>query len=325
MGRLWNTRIAAALSGVAASALMVAVPAHAYKVNDNLEVNGKVFTDWTSIEDDDEGSGFHFTRAYYETRYHADADNMVRITLDQKEPDTTVFVKYAYWQHQLGGGHKIKVGQTHTPLVDYLQTKMWGHRYVAKTFTDAVKAQTSADLGVAVLGKVGENFEYDVSIMNGEGYTKTTDGNGYALRGRVEGKANGFHVGLFGHTESRRGGTKDYDPTREVLYAFYDNGQVRAGGQYLMADDGSGGSTFNDGTGYNVLVNVKLPTGETKSEAFARYDSVDPMDTGTDETLTVVGVEFEVAKGVKFAPNVQISDDGTTSVTTYGVNGQLKF
>jgi hypothetical protein len=313
----------AAAVAVLTAGLLGAGPAQAYDVNDKLEINGKGFVDWTQAEDDAD-SGFHFTRAYYEMRYHSDADNMIRFTLDQKEPDTTVFVKYVYWQHKMGD-HKIKVGQTHTPLVDYLQTHMWGHRYVAKTFTDDVKAATSADLGVAVLGKVGDNFEYDVSVMNGEGYTKTTDGNGYALRGRIEGKASGFHVGLYGHTETERGGTANYDPTRELVYAYYDNGTVRAGGQYLMADDGSGGSTFNDGTGYNVLVNVKLPTGEHKSEAFARYDSIDPMDTGTDTTLTIAGVEIEAAKGVMFAPNVQVRDDGTTSETTWGVNGQIKF
>lgn len=335
-----KTAIATAVGSLTAG-LMAATPAYAYKVSDNLEVNGIVFANAISVDGnadsaaDDAASGFHFDRAYLETRYKPTGMDMIRITLDQKtsnsDADATkdgkVFVKYAYWQHKYSDAAVLKVGQNHTPLVDYLQNEMWRHRYVAKTFTDAVGAQTSSDLGVSLYGSGGEMFDYYVSVMNGEGYQKNPNGAGYAVMGRAEVHSGGAHLGLFAHSESKRNGVDKYDPQRQVVYGWWENDTVQIGGQYLMADDGDGGSTFKDGTGYNVLANVKLPFGN-KTTAFARYDTIDKLDNGTDATLTIVGVEFEAAPGVMLAPNIQTADSGISGaddVTTIGIHGQFKF
>ena len=338
MGAKRSLRPLAALSGVAAVLAVGTTPAYAYHATDKLDVNGKVFANVISQSGaatsaaDDAASGFHFDRAYFELRYKPDADNMVRITLDQKAPDGSVFVKYAYWQHKFNDAATLKAGQNHTPLVDYLQTDMWRHRYVQKTYTDFWGAETSSDLGVSVFGNGGESFDYYVSLMNGEGYTHTPNGAGYALEGRAEYHTNGLHVGLYGHSESKRNGTDNYDPTREVVYAWWENDTFQVGGQYMMADDGdyadtpagAAAGTFNSGKGYNILANVKLPMGK-KTTAFVRYDTIDKRDTGTDQTLTIAGVEFEVAPGVMLAPAVQSEDDGTDTITDIGVWGQYKF
>ena len=324
MNHFRKTAIAAAVGGLAAG-FLVGSPAYAHKVNDKLEVNAKVFANAISVDGnatsaaDDAASGFHFDRAYVETRYHADDNNMVRITLDQKAPDGKVFVKYAYWQHKFANGVKTKVGQNHTPLVDHLENEMWGHRYVQKTFTDAVGAQTSSDLGVSVLGDIGDQFEYHLSVMNGEG--------GYSIAGRAEFHTGGVHVGVFGHSESDRSGISGYDPEREVVYAWWQNDQFRVGGQYLMADDSLASKPFDSGNGYNILANAKLPMGR-KTTAFARYDTIDKKDNGTDATLTIVGVESEFAPGVMLALDYQSADPGTTNsdtVNTIGVHGQFKY
>jgi hypothetical protein len=65
-----------------------------------------------------------------------------------------------------------------------------------------------------------------------------------------------------------------------------------------------------------------------KTTIFARYDSMDEMDTGNDHTLTIAGIEFEAAKGVMLAVDYQSDDPGTTgskSVDMIGVHGQFKF
>ena len=328
-----KTAITTAVGSLAAG-LLAATPAYAYKVNDNLELNATVFANALSVDgnppsaQDDAASGFHFDRAYFETRYHADENNMVRVTLDQKAPDGSVFVKYAYWQHKFNSDVAMKVGQNHTPLVDYLQTKLWGHRYVQKTYTDFIGAQTSSDIGVSVFGKAGDSFDYYVSLMNGEGYTHTPNGAGYSIAGRAEYHTGGIHVGLFAQSESDHNGVSGYDPERQEIYAWWENDQVRIGGQYLMADDGNASNPFNDGKGFNVLANVKIPTMGSKTAAFVRYDSIDYKDTGNDQTLTIVGVEFEAAPHVMLAPNVQVLDPGTPgsdTVTSIGINGQFKI
>jgi len=340
-----SLRPLAALSGVAAALAVGTTPAYAYHATDKhatdkLDVNGKVFANVVSQSGaatsaaDDAASGFHFDRAYFELRYKPDADDMIRITLDQKSPDaksntssstTGVFVKYAYWQHKFNDAVTLKAGQNHTPLVDYLQTEMWRHRYVQKTYTDYWGAQTSSDLGVSLLGKFGGNFEYYASLMNGEGYTNPTNGAGYALQARVEYHTNGLHVGLYGQSETKHNGVDNYDPSRAVVYAWWENDTIEVGGQYMTADDGSApGASFDKGKGYNVLANFKLPMGK-KTTAFVRYDTIDPMDTGTDQTLTIAGVEFEAAPGVMLAPNFQSADNGTDTINTVGIHGQYKF
>jgi len=328
-----RTAIATAVASLA-TGLLAATPAYAVKVNDNLEVNGKVFANFISVDgnatsaEDDAASGFHFDRAYFEVRGKLTPEDMVRITLDQKAPDGQVFVKYAYWQHKYSDAFSIKAGQNHTPLVDYIQTEMWGHRYVQKTFSDYYGAETSSDLGVSALGKGGDNFDYYVSVMNGEGYTHTPNGAGYALMGRVEWHAAGAHVGLFGHSETDRDGIDGYDPTRAEIYAWWENKAFMFGGQYLTADDGDAATKFKDGTGYNVLTNIKVPAMGDKTTVFLRYDSMDEKDTGDDHTLTIAGIEFEAAKGVMLAVDYQSDDKGTTgskSVDTIGLHSQFKF
>lgn len=334
-----KTAIATTVGSILAG-LLAATPAHAVKVNDNLEVKGKVFANFISVdgnatsEEDDADSGFHFDRAYFEVRGKLTEEDMVRITLDQKAADDKVFVKYAYWQHKYSDAFKIKVGQNHTPLVDYLQSKMWGRRYVAKTFTDNVKAQTSSDLGVSALGKASDSFDYYVSVMNGEGYTKDPNGAGYAVMGRAEFHTGGLHVGLFAHSETDRNGVDGYDPERAVVYAWWENDMFQIGGQYLTADDGdddvflAGDSTFNDGEGYNVLANIKMPGMGDKTTLFVRYDTMDATDSGDDHTLTIAGIEFEAAKGVMMAFDYQSDDsgvDGEDSVDTIGIHSQFKF
>lgn len=336
----------AVTSGLWFSGLFMASPAYAVKVNDTLSVNAKVFANFSDIsgnaddagfpdtglsgsQKDDAASSFHFDRAYFEIRGKTSEADMIRITLDQKAADKQVFVKYAYWQHRYTPALTIKAGQNHTPLVDYLQSKMWGHRYVQKTFTDYYGAQTSSDLGVSALGDFGKHFSYYVSLMNGEGYTHTTDGAGYALMGRFEWHTSGFHIGVFGHSETDHKGIANYDPTRAEVYAWWKNDFVQIGGQYLSADDGSSSQgKFNNAKGYNILANVRLPSLGRHTVAFLRYDSMDEKDNGDNHTLAIAGVEFRAAKGVKLAVDYQADDKGTTAsktLRTIALHGQFKF
>lgn len=342
MGRIsWKTRGAAILSAAAAAALIGTTPAHAYKINDELELKGLAFVNFTSVDGnpadpgppaltgsqvDDAASGFHVDRGYFEMRYHPEEKTTYRITMDTKGADQDYFIKYAYAQIKIAGenSHYIKFGLHHTPTVDYYQSDIWQHRYVAKTFVDDVGAYTSSDLGVSFLGEVADMFNYYISLMNGEGYDKTTNGAGYAVEGRVEVKMAGARVGLHGQSESKRNGTDSYDPTRSGVYAAYFGPWGDAAAEYLMADDGDAATSFKDGTGYSGLVNVNLPVGK-KSKAFARYDSIDKMDTGTDETLTIVGVETEANKNVMVAVDYQSRDDGTDTINTIAVHAQVKI
>ncbi len=343
MGRFtWMTRAAAVAAGTAAALAIGTTPAHAYKLaNGEVELKGLAFVNFTSVDGnpadpgppaltgsqvDDAASGFHVDRGYFEMRYHPEKSTTYRITLDTKGPDQDYFIKYAYAQIKIAGenSHYIKFGLNHTPTVDYYQSDIWQHRYVAKTFVDDVGAYTSSDLGVSFLGEVADMVSYYVSLMNGEGYDKTPNGAGYAIEGRVEVHAAGARVGVHGQSESKRNGVDGYDPTREGVYAAYFGPWGNAAAEYLMADDGDAATSFNDGTGYSGLVNVNLPVGNN-SKAFARYDSIDKKDTGTDQTLTIVGVETEANKNVMVAVDYQSRDTGTDTINTVAVHAQIKI
>ncbi len=140
-----------------AGAAVTATPAHAYKVDDTLELKVKVFARWLEVQNDPAASGMQLHRAYVEARKHLDTDDMIRVTLDQKSDDSKMFVKYAYWQHVLPIGAKVKLGLHHTPLVDYDNNTMWGYRFVAKAFTDQWKAQTSSDSGISLTGTLADD------------------------------------------------------------------------------------------------------------------------------------------------------------------------
>jgi len=323
--------IRTAAAGLAAGVLMVAAPAHAYKVDDSLELKVKLFVDWTLSAPDQMGNdseaGFHNTRNYVEVRKHLETGDLIRVTLDTKNTDKNTQLKYAYWQHKLNHNNKIKVGLHHTPLVDYYQNHIWGHRYVAKTFTDNVKAQTSSDGGVSLIGKAADGLvHYHLSILNGEGYGHTMDGNGYAYAGRVELDTSGVKVGAFGYVEDnhlKSNGSLIANRERYLGYLSYKNDMFQVSGQYLTAND-SDASHFDEATGYNVVANVKLPVGN-KAVAFARYDTIDRKNNSVDETLLVAGVEFEAAKGVTLAPTYKSKDNGTQTDDIVAVYGRFKF
>lgn len=332
----WKTRTAAVLSAAAAAALVGTAPAYAYKLDEGaLELNALGFVNMISVSGnatsaaDDAATGAHFERAYFEARYHPEKSDTYRITLDSKNNGDDVFVKYIYGQVQYAEGQSVKFGLGQTPVIDYYENEVWGRRYVAKTFVDNVGAYSSSDLGISFLGEVAKMFSYYVSVVNGEGYNNTTaangaDGAGISFQGRLEVKAGPARVGVHGLSETSRNGVDGYDPTREGVYVDVVGGWGNFAAEYLMADDGDAATSFDGGTGYSALANVNLPMG-TKSQAFARYDSIDAKDTGTDNTLAILGVETEAKKNLMVAVDVQSNDNGTDTITTVGVHAQVKI
>lgn len=332
MGRFsWKNRAAAIGAGAVAAVLVGTGPAHAYKLDQGmLELKGLAFVNFTSLDTgnsaaDDAGSGFHLDRAYFEMRLHPEQTTTYRITYDTKGVDQDALVKYAYVQIEYADGQSVKAGLNHTPVVDYYQTYVWGHRYVAKTFVDDAGLYTSSDLGVSFLGRVAEVVNYYVSIMNGEGYDKTSNGAGFAIAGRVEGTFGPAKVGIHGHTETDRNGTDGYDPMRAGIYVNVDGTWGNAAAEAVMADDGDAATTFKDGTGYSALVNVNIPAGN-ESQGFLRYDSMELTDSDPDPTtLIIVGAETEVHKNILVAVDFQQRDDGTDDVTQIGLHAQVKI
>jgi hypothetical protein len=337
MGRIsWKTRAAVVLATAATAALVGAAPAYAYKLADGeLEVKALGFLDFMSVNGnatsaaDDAASGFHFSRAYAEFRYHPVKTTTYRLTMDSKGNNDDNFVKYLYGQIQYAEGQSVKFGLGQTPVIDYYENDVWGHRYIAKTFVDDIGAMPSSDLGVSFLGDAAGMVSYQVSFMNGEGYNNTTgagsNGAGYAIEGRVEVHAAGAHLGVHGTSNQNLNGDNTLDRQIEGVYAIYGDGWGNVAAQYLAVDDGDNITTFNSGKGFNVLVNGNIPAGDN-TKGFVRYDSMKYHDSDPDPvTKLIVGVETDVQKGCKVAAAYTTVDPGGTadSINTIGVYAQL--
>jgi len=51
-----------------------------------------------------------------------------------------------------------------------IQEKIWGHRYILKSFQDEYKFESSADIGISLAYKINEIISIDAILINGEGY-----------------------------------------------------------------------------------------------------------------------------------------------------------
>lgn len=341
-------RLQAILAGIVALAgitVLAAQPAHAIKINENWDLNGKFFADFTLAETDPD-SGFHNRRNYVMLKGNLDADTRFQVTLDQRSEAETVFVKHAFIDRNIGGGMHAHAGLVGTPYVPWDEKNGWGYRFVEKSFTDYWKLLSSADQGVSLLGNVGQGkggFVYHVSLLNGEGYQNTPDGEGFALQGRIGFEIENMLIGGFAHQESDRSGTLGYDPFRVGGYLVAQMPGFRIGGQYVRMDDGLAGEPYDNDDGFNVQGRFKLPVG-SDTWLFARYDTVDVTAPGSGDAptprtgstfkvgtndLLIVGVAFPVGTGVTLAPNIKRVDAVTGPTTdteqVIGVHAQVLF
>lgn len=325
----------AGLAALAAT-MLLAGPAHAIKLAEGWDLNGKFFADF-SLAENDPDSGFHLKRTYVMLKGALAPDLLFRLTLDQRYEDDRVFVKHAYLDKAFAQELHLQGGLIGTPYVPWDEKNFWGYRFVEKSFTDYWGLQSSADLGVGLIGEVGrQNLSYHVTVTNGEGYQNTPDGEGFAATGRLAAGVQGVQVGGFIHLESDRNGTPGYDPFRLGGYLYVETSQFRVGGQYVAMDDAIPAGVYDHDYGINVQGRFKLPMG-TDTWLFARYDRVDVTNPpgffqqGKNDLL-IAGVSFDAGHGLTIAPNIKRFDAArpgppptTDTEMVVGVHVQLTF
>lgn len=324
---------AVALGAAALATALATAPAHAYQIADGLELTGLFFGDATYSETDAK-SGFHNKRNYVTLKSTLRQDATFRLTLDQNDEAGKVFVKYAYLEKRFTNGMAVYAGQVETPMAPWDNGGFWGYRFVEKCFTQYWGVLTTADLGVALKGRLmKDQVFYHVALLNGEGYQGTPDGNGFALTGQVGAEVKGVHFGGYFHEERDRADVNHYNPSREGLYGFWEDPTIRVGGQVMVADDGSAfgtgagttaGAKFDGARGWNVQGRVKLPA-KQEVWAFGRYDQIKEGNTG-HKFLAIAGVSTNVLPGLTVAPNLRLEDTGSSAIgteTTVAVNAQL--
>ena len=124
-------------------------------------------------------SAFELVRAYLGYEHFLNPDFSARLTLDIGSPDDVSpfsrLRRYAYFKFAYGQYKKenltLQFGLIGT-LQYKLQENLWERRYMRKAFADEFKLGPSADLGAQAVYKFSNAFEADLTIMNGEGFTR---------------------------------------------------------------------------------------------------------------------------------------------------------
>ena len=183
------------------------------------------------------------------------------------------------------------------------QEKFWGRRYVMKSFQDEYKFGSSADLGAALEWNPTKVFSLDAIIVNGEGYKKLQTERGllYGVGITVQ-PVNGLMVRVYGDLNQR---PDDGTPQKTLnTMAGYKNDSfsLAVEGNFLYDKDGT---KEKNQSGLSAYASIKAG----KCDIFARYDlltSKNDWNKSKDGNLALLGVDFNICKYVKVAPNFKV-------------------
>jgi len=293
----------------------------------------KLFTNFhTTFKDSKSFSQFQLTRAYFGYSYDFSRNWSGKVLLDVGDPGVGKFKASAYLKNAYFKYKKDKLTASFGLIglnQFHLSEKTWGNRYIYKSFQDAHKFNSSADLGVSLGYKFTDFISADVTITNGEGYKQIQKDSifRYAIGTTIKPIENvtaRFYADVTGKKTKQ-----------ESFSAFlsYDNKKLMLAGEYNFQKNHK---LLESGDLYGYSFFSSYKTGK-KLKLFARYDILksatlkgmnDPWNLSKNGQYIVAGLEYAPIKGVKLSPNIRnwTSDDQTQSnrVTVF-LNCEIKF
>ena len=286
----------------------------------------------TSFNKSGSSPAFEITRAYLGYEYFFSKNISSRINIDVADPGAgelqmTAFIKNAYLQYK-NNGFSARLGMIGVDQYN-LQEKLWGHRYIYKSFQDEYKFGPSADLGAAFEYSPSEIISFDFSILNGEGYKKIeSDSTLKTTFGLTLRPLRGLE--LRGYFDRMK---KDYAQTSFALFAGYTINKFKAGAEYNIQKN-HGMINQQDFYGISVYSSLALPG---KFSVFARYDylssedwpdSEGPWNESNDGQAFIAGFEYSPVQGVRIAPSYigwLPSENENPMTSTIALNFEIKF
>ena len=239
----------------------------------------------------------------------------------------TAFLKNAFVQYKKDN-FSARFGMIGTDAFN-LQEKVWGYRYIYKSFQDEYGFNPSADIGAALQYSPADFISFDVSVLNGEGYKKIqSDSTFKTTFGITINPSKGFVLRAYYDMMDH-----NYNQSTIALFAGYTGNKIRAGIEYNNQQN-HGMLHNHDLSGISAYTSVSVAD---KFSVFARYDNLwsstlagesDPWNYGSDGQLFMAGFDYSPVKGVKIAPNFQgwSPADNTKSFTsTLALNFEVKF
>lgn len=303
-----------------------------------FQPNGKpvalLFTNFHStVNDGNSQSAFENTRAYLGYEYNFSPNFYAKIVFDVGNPkdggghEMSAYLKNAYMEYK-EGNLKFYFGLISTTQFK-VSEKLWGNRYMMKSYQDEYKFNSSADLGFNIDYKIADFISADFSVINGEGYKKVQ-----------------------GDSLLRYGAGVTLKPVKNILARVYvdqtgDEVKQKSFATLLAYTDGK----FTMAGEYNYQSNYKMLDGQDhygtsvytwyKPKAgwkiYGRYDDLNSKKLRGESTawniekdgqLWIAGVEYSPVKGVKVSPNYRLfSPDlaGSKNTSYLYLNFELKF
>ena len=293
----------------------------------------KIFSNYhTTFSDGESASAFELTRVYLGYEYNFNENFSAKANIDVADPgvgglEMTAYVKNAYLKYK-ATNFTVNFGLISTTQFK-LQEHAWGYRYIEKSFQDAYKFNSSADLGVSVAYKFSDAISADVILVNGEGYKKLQGDS--AMR-------TGFGVTI----------TPVKQLTGRVYYDFISKDNTQSS---LATFVGYTAADFSVGAEYNQQFNAGFKDdrelsgmsfygtvkASSKVKLYARFDNLysntvagssNDWNLSKDGQLYLVGLEYAPVKGVKLAPNFRgwnPADDNNKFSTSLFLNCEIKF
>ncbi|MCB0805731.1 MAG: hypothetical protein KDC05_08015 [Bacteroidales bacterium] len=278
-------------------------------------VYGRIFSNFHSeLNAGDNASAFEIKRAYFGYKRQLSNYFSANVKLDIGSPEDlsefSLIRRYAYFKNALLKYERKKL-EINFGIIDMLHFKLqetyWAHRYIEKSYADAYRFGFSADLGASAEYHVTDWFSVDITLSNGEGYTRLqTDNTFKTAAGMVIYPGYNFVTRLY----------YDYADKSEVMstasaflgYKLED--RFIAGAEYHLRtnDDFTENQQRYGYSAYFSWFFVK------KWQVFGRYDKVSsntpegeeiPWSLSDDGSKVIGGIEFTPIDNVKLALNYQ--------------------
>ena len=288
-----------------------------------VQVFGNFHTGFGAENDD---RGFELERSYLGYEYKLGKGLSVKGVMDiGKSSDVSDYQRIAYIKNAMiswkTGNLTLNGGLISTTQFNF-QEKFWDYRYIMKSFQDAYKFGSSADLGLSAAYRIADWISADAIMVNGEGYKKIQAGDGlnYGL-GVTLTPVKGFQIRLYGGlNESGEKGEKAIKNMAAFMGYKHEKFTIGAEYNYMM---NASHKENADQNGYSVFASVNLPK---KVSLYARFDdlySKNDWNIAKDESAVILGAQFKLGKYIKIAPNFRTAmpkADGVKSKYSAYVN-----
>jgi hypothetical protein len=257
-------------------------------------------------------NGFQFRRAYFTYDRDLSQQFSVRFRLEMNSPDfgrndlLVPYIKHAYlrWNNLIPQS-KLSFGLSSTPTWN-VSEGVWGYRSVEKTIMDLRKVASSADLGMALEGKLTESgvLNYHILIGNGTGTRGEIDKNKRAyISVPIKIQQAYILVPYFDY----EGGNDGTSKNMLALFAGLQKSRFHGGVEVFQKVSNKALANNQDKTekGLSVFGAAKVVE---KIKLLGRFDIYDPNTDVDDDgnTFIIAGLDFAPDKNVNIIPNVKI-------------------